>query len=168
MSTARFLLFSWLGIAAGRLGIKFPINQHQILSRIALAPKVGEALSELKEKEVFDFPDFQPESLVWRRFAPQDRHVHWIGQRMASAPSKSGKIRRYLGFLSADCHAITTFRTAAGFGFSVSHAPTEGLQHAHISFYSESGDLPGKPHRSELRLALVQQIFKVRTECPAP
>jgi hypothetical protein len=139
------------------------------LFRVTFAPHMGESIVDLKEISVFEFPSSQPESLVWQRFFPKNDDVHWLGNRMESSARRIGKSKRYLGFVCANALTIRAFKTAAGFGFSVQHAPEQGLQHVHIEFNSEKdGVAPNKSQRNELRLALVQRIFTEKIEFRQP
>lgn len=134
--------------------------------RATFAPQMGEALEGLIKSAVFEFPKSQAESVIWRKFFPRDQNVHWVGQRMEQAAIAAGRNKRYLGFVRADARRIRAFRSAAGFGFVLEHAPEEGLQHVHISFSTNDGVAPNKQQKSELRVALVQEVFTDKVAAP--
>lgn len=166
MSTLRLFLCDLLGSFAARLGVKLNIPESAILMRATFAPQMGEALDGLIKLAVFEFPKSQPESIVWRRFFPRDGNIHWIGRRMERAATAAGRNKRYLGFVRTDARSIRAFRSAAGFGFALEHAPEEGLQHVHISFSANNGIAPNKQQKSELRVALVQEVFREKVAAP--
>ncbi|WP_137109677.1 hypothetical protein [Rhodobacter sp. SY28-1] len=127
---------------------------------------MGDSMEGIKVDAVFEFPKLEPDSIFWDRFAPNAECIHWLGKRMEAASRAEGRVRNYIGFLNARARDIREFRSAAGFGFSIAHAPREGLHHVHISFRSEDGVTPNKPQRAELRVALVQRIFTEHVSAP--
>lgn len=159
MNTLRFLLCSSLGSVFARLGYSLSIDGSSSLFRLLYSPRMGDSVASLVKESVFDISTDQPESLIWDRFAPYRSFVDHLGLRVERQSRSAPRPKRYIGFLSATAEKIISYRTRAGFGFALTHDPSEGLHHVHISFFSDSGSKPSKSERAELRLALMQYVF---------
>ena len=162
-STLALSLYESAGRFMSHRGLKLRIKPSESLSRHFWTPAMGQDLSSLIEYGVFPFSNGNAESLVWRRFSPFISCVNGLGQAYERRAQESGRGKRYGGFLTAQTEALANYRTAKGHGFIVYHDPAEGIHHVHIELLPAVGQKILKGERSELRIALAQQLFSQRT-----
>ena len=87
-------------------------------------------------QNVFQFAssgDYQ-ESLVWRQYAPGAGCVHSLGEIVASNSRSQGRPKTYVGCRTAIVSSVHQYKNKNGHGLKISHAPQEGIQHAHITY----------------------------------
>ena len=164
-SSAAIWLYLRCGQALSFFRISLKIPDHAVVSLQIWQPTMGEGFEALIYQMVFPFsPQSERcESLVWRKFAPHLGCLHSIGCYQQSQKSQE-KIRRYGGTISASVGHLRKFRTARGHGFRIMHEPSEGIQHVHITF-QKSGECDiNKKDRGELRIALMDQLFRDQSE----
>jgi hypothetical protein len=112
-------------------------------------------------ENIFQFPRGEPESVIWGKYAPTSEDVHRLGFEREATTRERNSDMRYVGFISSNAGAIRAISTRKGHGFSLCHAPTQGLQHAEISYKPAAGLSLNEVNRSEkneLKLAL-RKIF---------
>lgn len=121
-------------------------------------PRMYNDAKEMIWENVFQFPGGEPESVVWGKHAPTLNDVHRLGREREATIRRRNPDMRYIGFISSAAGPIRHVKTAPGHGFSVVHAPREGIHHAEIS-YRPAGEVPlKKSEKSELKFAL-RQVF---------
>jgi hypothetical protein len=119
----------------------------------------------------FTFPDGQPESVVWRKYAPAEADVHAIGCQREAVKRVSKPHARYTGCRTAHVGTVRAYRTARGHGFSVAHEPSEGIHHAEVAYRAANEATATslkKADKGELRLALCTLLFQAEAlhSCP--
>ena len=139
------------------------VSDGELVTRHLFAPSMGEtpAESELRWPNVFQFSSQHGgfESLVWRRYAPDDNCVDSLGRQSANQAARLGRNKKYMGSRTAKSAEIHLIRNKNGHGFNLLHAPEEGIHHAHIGF-RESTDLPlTKADKSELKVMLRKYFY---------
>ena len=102
--------------------------------------------------QIFQFPSGEPESVVWSKYAPTPEDVHRLGIEREKRARERRPEMRYIGFIPSTAGVIRAICTSRGHGFSVVHAPREGIHHAEIS-YRPAGELK-RSERNELKLSL--------------
>ncbi len=145
------------------------IDGGESVSRLVDDPRTYTVEKGLIWETLFQFPHSQHESVVWRRYAPDDLDVHAIGcERERSRrgnPDRSPQ--RYAGFITAKVCTICAIRNVRGHGFRVDHLPAEGLHHAGISYAPVPGGSLNKNDKTELKVYLWQafKAFGPMTPC---
>jgi hypothetical protein len=120
-------------------------------------PRMYDDAKHMIWENIFQFPGGAPESVVWGKYAPTSEDVHRLGFEREAKTRERNPAARYIGFIFSTAGAIRAITTQPGHGFSVSHAPSEGIHHAEISYRPATGQHPGQLKRSEkneLKLAL--------------
>jgi hypothetical protein len=121
-------------------------------------PRMYNDAKEMIWENIFQFPNGEPESLVWSKYAATADEVHRIGCNREARTRQRVPDMRYIGFISSTAAAVRAIKTRPGHGFSVIHAPGEGIHHAEVSYLSAAGAKLTKNEKSELKLAL-RQVF---------
>lgn len=142
------------GALLAGLGIKLAVPGEAWVSRQIFDPPMGPDIAALQWKIVFEFPNGQGESLIWRRFAPQLSCVHSLGCQRESQAASTSRPRHYKGAVSCTVDAVLTFRNPNGHGFRVVHEPAEGIHHLHIEYDPAPDKRMSKSDKSELKLKL--------------
>ena len=112
-------------------------------------------------ENIFQFPGAAPESVVWGKYAPRAEDVHRIGCDRETKTRERNPSMRYAGFISSTAGAVRAISTRPGHGFSVVHAPAEGIYHAEISYNPSADrrvDQLNRGEKNELKLAL-RKVF---------
>jgi hypothetical protein len=139
------------------------ISQSDQLSRAIFVPQMTRDERQAIYIGMFDFPNGQPESTIWRKVAKLDDDVHEIGKQMEAAKQAKGRNTSYTGFGTAVVLAILRLSDIANddCSFDVQHEPIEGEYHVHILYKFPAGkqysDIP-KSRRLELRY-LLSKLF---------
>lgn len=105
----------------------------------------------------FTFPEGQSESLVWRKYAPEEADVHALGCQRETVKRARNPQARYTGCRTSKAGTIRDFRSARGHGFTITHEPIEGIHHAAVAYLPAGGatvDTLKKGEKGELKLAL--------------
>jgi hypothetical protein len=105
-------------------------------------------------QNVFQFPDGQGESVIWRKYASSSNDVHLIGFKREMLKQQKSPQMRYEGFLTGKVKCIREIQTKNGHRFEVIHAPCEGQAHAEIRYAPSPSAKLTKPEKAELKLAL--------------
>ena len=125
--------------------------------------------SEIALELVFTFPGGQEESLIWRKYAPYDSDVHRFGCDKEAVKRVYKPEARYEGFGTTTARKIRTYKNARGHGFSVRHAPEEGIHHAVVAYLPADGIPMQRGDRTELKLSLGAMFSNVSHHtCPEP
>ena len=138
------------------------IGDTELISRLVDEPRMYTADKGLIWPNVFEFPQSQHESTVWRRHAPKDNDVHEIGfererRRRDDYPDRSPM--RYVGFITSQVGEVRSLKNARGHGFSVDHLPEDRRRyHAGISYAPAPGVSLSKNDKTELKQYL-RQVF---------
>lgn len=135
-----------------------PIPDEDAIHRQIYFPRMYDDAKEMIWGVVFQFPRGEPESVVWCKYAPTADDVHRIGCDRESTTRERTPDVRYVGFITSAARAIRRITTRSGHGFSVNHAPAEGIHHAEISYRSKDGAGLKKSEKSELKFSL-RQVF---------
>lgn len=147
------------------------ISDGDSVSRNVYFPLMYGDASELVWKEVFPFPGGQCESVVWRKYAPEDADVHTIGVKHEERKRELKPEWTYTGFISAIVQDIRNIKSAAGHGFEVDHAPEcDADHHTHICYLPANDAEPStlkKSEKSDLK-AWLKRAFGCFTEFSAP
>jgi hypothetical protein len=121
-------------------------------------PNMYNDVKDLIWENVFQFLEGQPESVVWGKYAPTPDDVHRIGcEREANTRERKPQMR-YVGYLPSTAGVIRDIKTRPGHGFSVIHAPLEGIHHAEIAYRATADRKLTKGEKTELKFAL-RQVF---------
>jgi hypothetical protein len=124
-------------------------------------PRMYNDAKDMIWENIFQFPGGAPESVVWEKYAPTPANIHDLGcEREKKACERNPDIQ-YVGFISSIASAVRVIRTRPGHGFSVDHAPCEGLHHAEISYKpigDRNADQLKRGEKNELKLAL-RKVF---------
>jgi hypothetical protein len=146
------------------LGVKLPISRSAKVSRLVFDPPMGADMDDLVWRQVFQFQEKhgQLESLVWRRFAPEDNCVHSIGRMRETDIKLEGRDKKYVGSISTIISDILNYRNANGHGFNVVHDPKEGIHHVHICYDPAVHAPMTKNDKNELKVKLLE-IFSDRS-----
>ena len=112
------------------------IAGNDLLSRTIFHPQMQKDEGQVVFKTMFEFPDGQPESVIWRNFKPLDSAVHELGVAMQKDKRSKGKNATYMGFGTAKMSKICQVGTNIddGFGFELKYAPAEGDHHVHVEY----------------------------------
>ncbi len=131
------------------------IPDADTVSRLVEFPRTYDPANKLILDAVFQFPNNEAESVIWRKYAPSDADVHHLGCAWETSKQKRNPDMRYVGFISAEVGAIRDIRSAKGHGFTVVHQPEEGVHHAGI-VYAPAPGTPSlsKGEKGELKIAL--------------
>ena len=140
------------------------IEDSDMVSRLVFFPHMeGNGDDLIAPLMFFEFPQGQPESVVWRQRCLQDSDVHALGCAAEAKKWEEAKKRgrtlndTYKGFRSALAGVVRACRSRRGHGFHVEYAPKEGVHHAEISYApNENPAEPGlrQSDKQELRLYL--------------
>jgi hypothetical protein len=129
------------------------IPDEQLVSRHIDSPhKWKPEEREFVEERLFEFPKpDEAESLVWRKYAPTLDAVHKLGcgrqqEKRATKPNWT-----YEGAITTHVAAIRSIQTKDGHGFSVVHAPDEGIWHAHVCYRKQDGQEFNRVHKMDLK-----------------
>jgi hypothetical protein len=132
-----------------------PVLDEDTVHRLVDHPRMYEEVRGLMWPEVFQFANGQPESLVWQKYAAEPNDVHQFGCDREKSKQLTKPEFRYAGFISANAGEIRAIRTPHGHGFEVTHFPTEGLHHIHISYLLAPNTIGlQKPVKADLKLRL--------------
>lgn len=130
-------------------------------------PRMVSEKWEFVWKNIFTFPGGRPESVVWRKYAISDQAVFELGlRRMAYIREHRRPGARYVGFIAAQVFDIRDFRSTAGHGFRVEHAPEEGIEHAHIHLWASENGRMTRSHKDEL-IFVLSKMFNRFIRCIA-
>ena len=156
------------GSLLSSVDVKLSIPGSAKVSRLVFDPPMGSNMRDLVWPQVFQFQskNGHVESLVWRRFAPEDGCVHAIGLIMEAKIKESGRSKDYVGNISALVDEILSYRNQHGHGFSVVHDPKEGLHHVHIG-YSQGPQPMTKQDKADLKVKL-ELIFSEQSGYQRP
>ena len=140
------------------------IDDVDILSRWVFEPQMTFVEKELIYKNLFDFPNGQSESAVWRKYAIADQDVHDFGTKFEEIKRNKNPKTTYKGFCSSAAEAIRNlkFSDVDGHGFKIDHEPDEGNYHAHVSYDFANGTKYEdvlKSRRQQLRYNL-SKVFR--------
>jgi hypothetical protein len=135
-----------------------PIPNEDAIHRQVDFPGMYNDAKALIWENVFQFPNGEPESLVWGKYAATADEVHRIGCDREAKTRQRNPDMRYIGFISSTAGVVRAIKTRPGHGFSVVHAPAEGIHHAAVSYLSAGGTKLKRNEKSELKLAL-RQVF---------
>lgn len=125
------------------------------VSRLVDFPHKYSPDQELIWENLLQFPGGRCESVVWRKYAPNDGDVHQIGRDREAQKKEQKPEFAYVGFVSAEVRDIRGIQTSRGHGFTVDHEPSEGQHHAHICYKRVDPDEKLKPaDKQELKLAI--------------
>lgn len=117
---------------------------------------------------LFKTPD-EVESVVWRKYAPELADVHAIGCRRQADKrrNEAHSSWTYEGAATAAVNAIRSIQTIKGDRVEVSHAPDEGIHHAHLELRFSAGNDHRKHRKTDLKEA-VRNLFSVMEahQCP--
>jgi hypothetical protein len=139
------------------------IPDGDLLSRFLIFPNSYE--KESNEIAFEGFVTFERDhqygdSLVWRKYAPEDQDVHCHGLNAAEKKRERRMARneadpdvRYTGFLSARAGEIRTIESA-GIRLGVKHLPEEGRHHAGVYCIPYTSSKIKTSVRSDLKLKL--------------
>ena len=89
-------------------------------------------------RQAFMFPkkcERRRESVIWRRYVRSIEDVHALGCEKEARDNSSREPenqRRYMGCLESLVGRVRAIVNTSGHGFSVDHAPEEGVHHVHI------------------------------------
>ncbi|HEV7911377.1 MAG TPA: hypothetical protein VGP28_09915 [Methylocella sp.] len=133
-----------------------PIPDEDAIHRQIDFPRMYNDAKEMIWQNVFLFPQGEPESVVWGKYAPTADDVHRSGCNREATTRKRNPDMRYVGFISSTAGTVRAIRTRPGHGFSVVHEPTEGIHHAMVSYLSAAGTALKPSEKSELKFALSQ------------
>ncbi len=138
-----------------------PIPDEDALHRLIDFPRMYTEARDLLWPVIFEFPNGQPESVVWSRYAQRPEDVHRLGCERESRTRERRPDMRYTGFVSSSAAVIRGIETKAGHGFAVQHEPREGAHHAEISYRPASGRVTSdlkRNEKNELKLGLRQKF----------
>lgn len=110
--------------------------------------KVAEAAFD--EPKLFEFPSDNPESVVWRKYAPLLDKVHQMGCERQAVKRERRPDYTYIGAITATAAAIRAIRVN-GHGFQLEHSPDEGQWHAHVSYLREPTAEFNRAHKMDLK-----------------
>jgi len=109
------------------------------------------------------------ESVVWRKYAPEIADVHAIGcaRQAEKRLSEAHSNWTYEGAATAVVGAIRLIQNIKGDGVEVSHAPDEGIHHAHLELRFSVGNDFRKQRKADLKEA-VRKLFSIMEahQCP--
>jgi hypothetical protein len=128
------------------------IPDEDEVHRLIDFPSMYDLNSNLIWQNVFQFPDGQPESVSWGKYASSADAIHDLGSAWEAKKKQKKPDMRYIGFISSIARDIRGITTQPGHGFSLSHAPEEGHHHAEIS-YKPNGSM-SRAQKNELKVAL--------------
>lgn len=126
-------------------------DEHEVSRHIDSPHKWKLEEQEFVEASLFEFPSGQSESLVWRKYAPDLATVHNLGCERQQTKRVTKPSWTYVGAITASVASIRAIQTTAGHGFTVEHAPEEGIWHAHVSIRAGAGGAPNKAHKMDLK-----------------
>ena len=126
-------------------------GDHEVSRHIDSPHKWKLEEQEFVELSVFEFPNGQAESVVWRKYAQDLAGVHRLGCERQKVKRATKPAWTYVGAITATVNRIRSIQTKAGHGFSVEHAPEDGEWHAHVSIRTSDGGSLNKAHKMDLR-----------------
>lgn len=115
---------------------------------------------ELIAPNVFQLPssDGQRESLVWRKYKPAIEDVHALGCAIQWVKRAANPNWTYEGAISAKVECIRQIKSKLGGGFSVEHAPAEGIHHAEVKYRVADGRKLGTAEKLDLK-QMLRDVF---------
>jgi hypothetical protein len=124
------------------------IPGDDLVSRLVDSPhKWSRAERRFCEPNLFEFPSEKPESVIWRKYAPEVAGLHAMGCAMQATKRAAKPDWTYEGAVSAKASEIRSIRNKAAHSFFVEHAPAEGLHHAHVGYLLLAGS-ESRRHRT--------------------
>jgi len=110
---------------------------------------------------LFKTPD-EVESVVWRKYASAiaDVHVIGCGRQAEKRRSEAHSSWTYEGATTAPVSAVRSIQNIKGDRVEVSHAPDEGIHHAHLELHFSDGKDFRKQRKADLKEA-VRNLFSV-------
>ncbi|MGN6828881.1 hypothetical protein [Paucibacter sp. M5-1] len=124
--------------------------EDQVSRHIDAPHKWKPAEQEFEEARLFEFPRDEPESVVWRHYAPSIAEIHQMGCQRQAEKRPAKPSYTYVGAITATAEAIRAIRVK-GHGFQLEHAPEEGLWHAHVSYLKEPNAEFNRAHKLDLK-----------------
>ena len=117
---------------------------------------------------LFKTPD-EVESVVWRKYAPAIADVNAIGcaRQAEKRCHEAHSSWTYEGAATAAVGAIRAIQTIKGDQVEVSHAPDEGIHHAHLELRFSAGNDHRRQRKADLKEA-VRNLFSAieMHQCP--
>lgn len=117
----------------------------------------------LDPRSVFKFTEKnnRAESLTWRRFAPSDDDVHAIGasdveSRNVRRRAENKELQEYRGFIEAEAATLRSVQSARGHRVEITHEPSEGCHHAHITIIPS----PNSPWKKNDQRDVADEVWK--------
>ncbi len=110
------------------------IPDRDWVSRFLFFPKsFKEGSSEIAEEGFITFEQNKgySDSLVWRKYAPENQQVHAIGSCVEAKKKERNPDAEYKGFMSAQAKEIRSIEVE-GTRLDVKHIPEEGIHHAEV------------------------------------
>jgi hypothetical protein len=157
---------------------KEDIPNDALVSRLVDSPlRWSRAESKYIEDKLFEFQTFkdendypyEEESLVWRKYVPDIEQVHGMGCQQQHLKRKRGKSEHcYEGAMTVTAGSIRKLTAGRGHGFTVDHAPAEGVWHAAVRIKRSEGWI--KAHKIEAREVLTRHFATQfeRHQCQEP
>jgi hypothetical protein len=153
------------------------IGPDEQLSRHVWNPPMLARGMEFLYVMLFEFPDGQPESLIWHRFVSGGIDgVHLLGcarqreKRAEQVADNRNPDKTYIGAMTAQSGDILVYRNPNGHGFRLEPDESEGQgkQHVSICYDSQPDSKPlTKPDKAELKLRLCEIFGEIaQHECP--
>lgn len=157
------------------------IPEKDNVSRWIFAPDMyDDAQDIIDEKSIFKFkrtdkyPDGEPESVVWRKYARGIYEVHNLACRKEKLDNErriegSRGQRFYRGAKTANVGKIKNISSKRKHGFVIIHEPSEGTHHAHIAYRRNPHETFNKNDKTQLK----ETLYKIFSElehhsCNAP
>lgn len=142
------------------------IPNRDSVSRLIFNPPMGPDLKNLIWTEAFSFQGDNNycESIVWRKYVPDIKSLHFLGCKRERIFQYNGKDKFYCGSITAEVMAIRRHKNPNGHGFCVVHVPSEGQLHAHICYDIAPDKILTRQDKTDLRMALIRNIFTDRNE----
>ena len=136
------------------------IPGEDLVSRLVDSPRRWSRIERhFFEASLFEFNSQQPESVVWRKYAPEIAAVHALGCEMQATKRAAKPGWTYEGAVSTKVSAIRDIKNQAGDGFFVEHVPEEGQHHAHVGYVLSAGSENLKTRKLDLREFLRNAFF---------
>lgn len=149
---------------------KEDISDGDTISRLVEFPRTYDAERDMILEAIFEFPNGDGESVVWRNYAATPSDVHKLGIDWEIEKRERKPDMRYVGFIDTRTRDVRAIRTRRGYGFMVEHDPSngQGQHHAEIRYGATYRDMK-KADRGELKISL-RGVFGalVRYARPAP
>jgi hypothetical protein len=154
----------------GKIQIEEIPNGDTITRLIDFPHKYNDVRGLIFER-AFEFSKGRPESVNWAKYLAPPEQVHQRGCEFAAEKrNRRPEIdTRYVGYIATVVGDVRKFISQRGHGFFVTHEPSEGVHHVHIS-YAINPEVQGlKPNdKTELKYALQKTFGElVPHSCPA-